>query len=76
MSSFLSAAENVARQRQNVRHDLKKMEKESRAVELALENHTITENHTLFMFGLCCTGKCFNYSKTCFWYHCDAVDAR
>ena len=29
MSSFLSAAENVAGQRQNVRRDLKKMEEES-----------------------------------------------
>ena len=42
MSSFLSAAENVARQRQNVRRDLKKkMEEESRAVELALESHNL-----------------------------------
>ena len=53
MSSFLSAAENVARQRQNVRCDLKKMEEESRAVKLALESHK------LFIFGLCCTGKMF-----------------
>ena len=41
MSSFLSAAENVARQRQNVRRDLKKMEEESGAVELALERHNL-----------------------------------
>ena len=53
MSSFLSAAENVARQRQNVRRDLKKMAEESRAVKLALESHN------LFIFGLCCTGKMF-----------------
>ena len=50
---FLSAAENVARQRQNVPRDLKKMEEESRAVELALENHN------LFILGLCCTGIMF-----------------
>ena len=53
MSSFLSAAENVARQRQNVQYDLKKIEEESRAVELALEGHK------LFISGLCCTGKTF-----------------
>ena len=53
VSSFLSAAENVARQRQNVRCDLKKMEEESRTVKLALESHK------LFIFGLCCTGKMF-----------------
>ena len=34
MSSFLSAAEKIARQRQNVRRNLKKMEG---AVELALD---------------------------------------
>ena len=33
MSSFLSAAENVARQRHSVRRALKMMEEESRAVE-------------------------------------------
>ena len=53
MSSFLSAAENVVGQRQNVRRDLKKMEEENRAVELALENYN------LFIFGLCCIGKMF-----------------
>ena len=53
MSRFLSAEENVAGQRQNVRRDLKKMKEESRAVELALENHH------LFIFRLCCTGKMF-----------------
>ena len=53
MSSFLPAAETVAGQRQNVRRDLKKMEEESRAVELALENNN------LFILGLCCTGKMF-----------------
>ena len=53
MSSFLSAAEYNAGQRQNVRLDLKTMEEESRAVELALENHN------LFIFCLCCTGKMF-----------------
>ena len=58
MSSFLSAAENVAGQRHKIQRDLKKMEDESRAAELALENHN------LFIFGLCCTGKSFSYSKT------------
>ena len=53
MSSFLSAAENVALQYQNVRRDLKKMEEESRAVELALEGHS------LFISGLCYKGKLF-----------------
>ena len=53
MSSFLSTAENVARQRLNVRCDLKKMDEASRAVELALVSHN------LFIFGLCCTGKMF-----------------
>ena len=53
MSSFLSAAENVSRQRQNVQRDLKKMEKKSRAVELAFEGHS------LLISGLCCTGKIF-----------------
>ena len=57
-SSFLSAAENAALQRQNVRRDLKKMDEENRAVKLALESHI------WFILGLCCTGKCFNYSKT------------
>ena len=33
MSSFLSVAEDIAGQRQNVRRELKKMEEESRAVE-------------------------------------------
>ena len=42
MSSFLPAAENVARQRQNVRRDLKKkVEEESRAVKLALESYIV-----------------------------------
>ena len=36
---------------------MKKMEEESRAVELALEGHS------LFISGLCCAGKCFRYSK-------------
>ena len=57
VSSFLSAAENVAEQYQNVRRDLKKMEEESRAVELALKNHN------LFIFGLCCTGKMFQLQE-------------
>ena len=74
MSIFLSAAENDAGQRQNVQRNLKKMEKECRAVELALENHN------LFIFGLYCTGKMFQVTKrqlySYFWYHCDAVDAR
>ena len=33
MSSFLSVAEDIAGQRQNVRRELKKMEEESREVE-------------------------------------------
>ena len=46
MSSFLSAAENAARQRQNVQCVFKRMGEEStRAVELALEGHS------LFMSG-------------------------
>ena len=40
--SFLSATENAARQRHNVRCDFKKMGEEStRAVELALEGHSL-----------------------------------
>ena len=74
MSSFLSAAENVARQRQKARLDLKRMEEGSRAVKLALETHN------LFIFGLCCTGnmfqlQCLRQFHLYFWYHCDAVDA-
>ena len=38
MSSFLSVAEDIAGQRQNVRRELKKMEEESRAVEFHLLN--------------------------------------
>ena len=54
MSSFLSAAKNVARQRKNIRRDFKKKTKEgSRAVKLALESHI------LFIFGLCYSGKAF-----------------
>ena len=53
MPSFLSAAENVAWQRQNVWCDLKKMEEKSRVIKLAMESHN------LFIFGLCCTGKMF-----------------
>ena len=41
MFSILSAAENVARQRQNVQCDLKKMEEESRVVELIFEGHNL-----------------------------------
>ena len=49
-SSFLSAAENVVRQRQNVRRFFKKkMEEESRTVELALERHNVL----YFWFVLC-----------------------
>ena len=36
VSSFLSVAEDIAGQRQNVRRELKKMEEESRAVEFHL----------------------------------------
>ena len=43
MSSFLSAAENAARQRQNVRCDFKKKMggENTRAVELTLEGHSL-----------------------------------
>ena len=58
MSSFLSAAENVARQRQNVQRDLTKMEEESRAVELALEGHIVC----LFLVHAA-HEKCFCYNK-------------
>ena len=56
MSSFLSADENVARQRQNVRRDLKEqMEEESRLVELVLEKHN------LFYFLVCAEQEiCFS----------------
>ena len=68
MSSFLSAAENVARQRQNVRRDLKKeKEEESRADKLALENHNMFFFFFFFFFFfLVCAvqERCFNYSKT------------
>ena len=37
MSSFLSATETAAQQRQNVRSDFKKMEESTRAIKLALE---------------------------------------
>ena len=59
MSSFLSAAENVARQCQNVRHDLKKqMEEES--VWLSWRWRVI-----ICLFLVCVVQeKCFNYSKT------------
>ena len=40
MSNFLSAAENVAWQRENIRCDLKMMEEESRAAE-RLERHNL-----------------------------------
>ena len=69
VSSFLSAAENVARQRRNVMSK-KKMEEESRAVTLALESHI------LFIFSLYCIGKCFKYSKTIIfisWYYCSQL---
>ena len=74
MSSFLSAAENFARQRQNVRRDLKKkMEEESRAVKLAFESHIC-----LFLVSIVqgnvsiAVGQLYLY----IWYHRDAVDAR
>ena len=42
MSSLLSAAENAARQRQNVRCHFKKMgEETTRVVEVALEGHSL-----------------------------------
>ena len=75
MSSFLSAAENVARQRQNVRRDLKKMEEESRAVKLALGSH-------IFLFLVCAVQeKCSIAVRQLhvylyFWHRCDAVGAR
>ena len=61
MSSFLSAAENVARQCENVRRDLKKngMEKESGAVKVALENH----NMVYFWFVLYKRLTLYDYQK-------------
>ena len=41
MSSFLSAAENVARQRQNVRRDLKKDGGRRQSGYLALDSHNL-----------------------------------
>ena len=52
MSIFLSAAENVAGQRLNVRRDLKNMEEESIAIELALENHYLFFFFFFFLFVL------------------------
>ena len=54
MSSFLSTAENIARQRQNVRRDLKKDGGRNRAVKLALSRESDFVN-----FWFCCTGKMF-----------------
>ena len=77
MSSFLSAAKNVARQRQNVRRDLKKMEEESRAVKLALDSHIL-----LFFFWFVLYKKNVSIAVRqlhvylYFWYYCDAVGAR
>ena len=59
MSSFLFAAENVAQQRQNMRHDLKKLEEESRTVELALVGH----NCCLFLVNVAQKKKSFCYSN-------------
>ena len=53
MSSFLSASENVARQRSNDLHDLKKIEEEGKSFELAWEGQS------LIISGLCCTRKMF-----------------
>ena len=72
MSSFLSAADNVAGKCQNIRRGLKKMKEESRVAELALENHKV-----FFCFFCAVQEKYFNYTKTIifiFWYHCDVVD--
>ena len=71
MSSFLSATANFTRQC-NVRRDLKKIEDESRAFELALE--------VLVCSFLVCAKqeKSFYYSKIIifiFLYNCDAVVA-
>ena len=52
MSSFLSAIENIARQRQNVRRDLKKRWRK-KAELLSWRCRVII----WFIFGLCCTGK-------------------
>ena len=41
MSSFLSAAENVARQLQNIRRNLKKKKGGSRTIEVALKGHNL-----------------------------------
>ena len=54
MSSFLSASENVARQRQNVRRDLKNKDGGRKQSGSAGVGFIIW-----FIFGLCCTGKMF-----------------
>ena len=69
MSSFLSAAENVARQRQNVRRNLKKDGERNRAVELALERHDLV----YFWFVLYRKNVSVTVRYLYFWYHCDAV---
>ena len=59
MSSFLSAAENVARQRQNVRRDLKKRWKKK------AERFSWRWRVIFCLFLVCAVQeKCFNYSKT------------
>ena len=51
MTSFLSAAENVARQCQNVRRDLKKDGGRRQSGKAG-----VGESYFVY-FGLCCTGK-------------------
>ena len=73
MSSFLSAAENVAGQRQYVRRDLKKMEEENRAVGLALERHKLV--YFWFVLYRKNVSITVRYLYLYFEYHCDAVEA-
>ena len=74
MSSFLSAAEIVARQRQNVRCDLKKRLRK-KSERLSWHRRVI-----ICLFSFCAVQEtCLNYSKTIifiFWYHCDTITIR
>ena len=73
MSSFLSVAKNVARQSQNVRHDIEKRRRK-KAERLSWCWRVI-----IGLFLVCAIQeKCFNNIRQLylyFWYHCEAVDA-
>ena len=69
MSSFLSAAENVAGQRQKVQRDLKKMKKAER---LSWRWRIIICEFWLVLYRKnvsITVRQLYSY----FWYHCDAV---